>query len=109
MTLYFAERHCHFGFDERPELLDTVRAIIKNEIGDGETYLGEKRRLSFGVNVYRSDVESKSYAECFGSLTSGYVEEQCKENGAEIRFKFWDPKYDRIVTVKKGSERKWKR
>lgn len=101
MTLYFAEQHWHYGFDELPELLDTIRAVIENEIGDGEFYLGEERRLSFGGNVYRADVESKPYAECFGSVMSGYVDEQCRENGAEVRFKFWNPQYDKTVTIKK--------
>lgn len=101
MTLYFAEQHFHYGFDKLPELLDTVRAIIENEIGDGEFYLGEERRHSFGGNVYRSDVESKPYAECFGSIMSGYVDEQCRKNGAEIRFKFWDPQYDKTVMIEK--------
>lgn len=103
MTLYFAEQHWHYDFDGLPDLLDTIRAIIDNEIGDGEVYLGEERRLSFGGNVYRADVESKPYTECFGSVMSGYVYEQCRENGAEIRFKFWDLQYDKTVIIEKGS------
>lgn len=104
MTFYFAEQHCHYGFDELPELLDTIQAIIENEIGVGEIYQGEERRFFMSANVYRSDVESKPYAECFGSLMSGYVEEQCRENGAEVRFKFWDPQYDRSVIIEKESK-----
>ncbi|MDE7229074.1 MAG: hypothetical protein K2N56_01215 [Oscillospiraceae bacterium] len=103
MTLYFAEQHWHYGFDRLPELLETIRAIIENKIGDGEVYLSEERRHSFGGNVYRADIESKPYAECFGSIMSGYVDEQCRKNGAEIRFKFWDPQYDKTVIIEKGS------
>lgn len=101
MTLYFAEQHCHFGFDELPDLLNTVRAIVENEIGDGEVYLGDERRHSIGANVYRADVESKSPAECFGSVLSGYVDEQCKDNGAEVHFRFWNPKDDKTVVIER--------
>lgn len=102
IMLIFEALHDHFELDEFPKLPNTVRAIIENNIGAGEIYQGEERNFFMSANVYRSDVESKPYAECFGSLMSGYVEKQCRKDGAEIRFKFWDPRYDRTVTVDKG-------
>lgn len=100
MTLYFAEQHAHYAFDELSELLGDVRAIIANELGDGEVYRGEKRRPSMGGYVSRADVETKPPADCFGVSVS---ESEWEKDGAEIRFKFWDPKFDRTVVIKKRS------
>jgi len=100
ITLFFAEGHAHYGFDDLPELLDDIRAIITNEIGDGEIYLGEERRPSMGGFVYRADVETKPPADCFGiRITADDLENE----GAEIRFKFWNPKFDKTVVIKRKS------
>lgn len=100
ITLYFAEQHAHYAFDELPDLLDDIRAIITNELGDGETYQGEKRRPSMGGYVSRADVETKPPAECFGVKTAA---DDWEKNGAEICFKFWNPIFDKTVVVEKKS------
>lgn len=98
ITLYFAEQHAHYSFDELSDLLDDIRAIITNELGDGETYLGEKRRPSMGGYVLRADVETKPPAECFCVKIEA---DDWEKNGAEICFKFWDPKFDKTVVIEK--------
>lgn len=98
MTLYFAEQHAHYAFDELPELLDDVRAIIANERGDGEVYRSENRRPSVGGYVNRADVETKPPSECFGIQIKA---DEWEKDGAEVCFRFWDPKFDRTFVIEK--------
>lgn len=100
ITLYFAEQHAHYAFDEQPDLLDDIRAIITNELGDGEVYLGEDRRPLMGGYVSRADVETKLPADCFGVKIAA---DDWEKYGAAICFKFWDPKFDKTVVIEKKS------
>lgn len=100
ITLYFAEQHAHYAFDNLPGLLDDIRAIITNELGDGEVCLGKERRPSMGGYVLRADVENKPPVECFGVQIT---DNEWEKLGVEVRFKFWNPKFDKTVVIEKKS------
>lgn len=110
--LHFDNYRYHFLFGKDSNTLDTIRDIIKNNIGLCKIYFGEKQNPPELGCVYRADVECKPPLECFDKcprLGCGYsmseqIKGQCLRYGAEIRFIFWDPQYDRSVIIEKESK-----
>lgn len=99
-------------FNEIPDMLEMVRGFLTSEMGGSEIYLGKKHKLSQLGGVYRKDVESMPPLEClytgphrhYGGAMPKQIKGQCLRYGAELRFIFWDPQYDRSVIIEKESK-----
>lgn len=103
MTLCFEDWHAHFSQSEFSELSEILRGILTNEEGVASVFLGTERRRNGSSNVSRSDVESKPPDEAFAGtrIMAQVYKERWEKDGAEVRFLFWDPKYDKIITIEK--------
>lgn len=103
MTLCFADWHAHFSQSEFSELGEILRGFLTNEEGVASVFLGTERRWNGSSNVSRSDVESKPPDEAFAGtrIMAQVYKERWEKDGAEVRFLFWDPKYDKIITIEK--------
>lgn len=103
---------CSFRFDAISDALDMIRGFLTSEMGGSEIYLGKKHNLSQLGGVYRKDVESLPPLEClytgplihYGDAMPKQIKGQCLRYGAEIRFIFWNPQYDRSVIIEKESK-----
>lgn len=103
MTLCFADWHAHFSQSEFSELSEILRGFLTNEEGVASVFLGTERRWNGSSNVSRSDVETKPPDEAFAGthIMAQVYKERWEKDGAEVRFLFWEPKYDKIITIEK--------
>ena len=97
ISMYFADWHSHCEFNNISDVIDTIRNLVTNEFGSAQVYLGEEHRRSIASGIIRHDAENNPNAECLG-LPKSYNEHWLK-NSAEMEIKFWDPKYDKTITI----------
>lgn len=106
ITLFFSEWHDHFPLDEVDELCAVITGIVRNEIcsrahfhGSEQQWGGsglsckDKSRLSDFQYIPTIDEEIAEYTKAWGD----------KEEVNEVRFKFWDPIFDKTVVIEKKS------
>lgn len=103
LTLCFADWHAHFSQSKFSDLSEMLRGFLTNEEGVASVFLGTELRWNGSSNVSRSDVETKPPDEAFAGtrIMAQVYKERWEKNGAEVRFLFWDPKYDKIYTIEK--------
>lgn len=103
ITLCFADWHAHYATSDFSELRDTFRDLLTNVQCAASVYLGAELRWNESSNILRIDAESMTPDEAFaGSRIMAQVyKERWEKNGAEVRFLFWDPNYDKIITIEK--------
>ena len=108
VSLFFAEWHDHFPFDETEELCAVITCIVRNEIcisvnfHDGEQWGGSG--LSCNDKAILPDLRNFQYIDT--------IDEEIAEDAKafadideviEVRFKFWDPKFDKTVVFENKS------
>ncbi len=105
-SLFFAEWHGHFPFEESKELCAVIKGIVRNELcstahfhGDDLRWGGsclscrDKPRIFDFQRVDTVDETIAAYAETWNG----------SKDVNEIRFKFWDTKFDRTVVIGENS------
>lgn len=106
ISLFFAEWHDHFPLDEMEELCAVITGIVSNEICSRAHFYGseqqwggsglsckDKSRLSDFQYIPTIDEVIAEYTKAWGD----------KEEVNEVRFKFWDPIFDKTVVIEKKS------
>lgn len=105
ISLFFADWHAHYCYDEADfsEFCETLAAILKNTVCSASVFLGEDRKWNGSVLAEKSNVESKPPEEAFAGnrIMAQVYREQWEKNGGEVRFVFWNPKYNKIVTIER--------
>lgn len=106
ISLYFGEEwHAHYYADEHDyqEFIATLRGILTNELCSVADFLGEEREWGGSTLAEKSDIESKPPEEAYAGnrIMAQVYKEKWEKSGAEVRFLFWDPKYNKIITVEK--------
>lgn len=110
ISLYFGtEWHDHYYPEESSfqDVCDTINGIINNEMCSSAVFYGED--LKWGgswLSVNGDKIREFCSGYCINTI-SNHINEYKKdwadkETYSELRFKFWNPEYDRIVTVEKG-------
>ena len=111
ISLFFGEEwHEHYFLCEHfyKEFLETLSGFLKNELCSAAVFIGDERRWGGSMMSTKAEVGEKSAEEVFaGPFPDPKEVEEYRnswsEKGAEVHFLFWDPRYDKIVTVEKGS------
>ncbi len=107
ISLFFGEDwHCHYSPDEEcfHELCKTIRGIMSNELCSVGKFSGEGRQ--FGGCLGAKSNECKRFGEYFAVPVSRLIEEYSEawadeDENIEVRFKFWNPKFDKTVKIEK--------
>lgn len=108
ISLFYANWHAHYLYDEtdHAEFCETLAAILNNMLCSASVFLGEgdECKLNESVLAEKSDVESKPPEEAFaGNRIMAQVDrEQWEKNGSTVRFVFWNPKYNKTVTIERN-------
>ena len=110
-SLYFGEEwHDHYYYDNDgfQDLCDTIKGIINNEMCSTAVFYGEDLKWGGSWLSVNGDKIREFCSGYYVSTMSNHIDEYKKDwahkkTYSELRFKFWDPQYDRTVTVKKGS------
>lgn len=110
-SLYFGEEwHDHYYCDNEgfQDLCDTIKGIINNEMCSSAVFYGEDLQWGGSWLSVKDDKIRECCSGYYINTMSNHINEykkdwESKKMYSELRFKFWDPKYDRIVTVEKGS------
>ncbi|MDE7362607.1 MAG: hypothetical protein K2N38_11815 [Oscillospiraceae bacterium] len=106
ISLFFAEWHDHFPLDETEEMCTVITGIVRNEICSRAHFHGSEQqwggsglsckdipRLSDFQYIPTIDEEIAEYTKAWGGM----------EEVNEVRFKFWNPKFDKTVVIEKRS------
>lgn len=105
ISLFFGkEWHEHYSPDEYDynEFRDTLSGFLKNELCSAAVFIGDERRWGGSMTSSKKEVAEYSAEEIMAFHED--VEEYRKsleKKGAEIRFLFWDPSYDKIAVFEK--------
>ncbi len=103
ISLFFGpEWHAHYYLiqEDFEEFCDTLAGILKNEFCSAAVFLGEELRWGGSMLADRKSVAEKSAEMILAEDDSEDAEEFRKsweEKGAEVRFRFWNPKDDKTV------------
>lgn len=112
ISIYFADWHGHYCYDETDyaEFCETLSAILNNSVCSASVFLGEGEDCKWNGSTLaeKSDIENMSPEEAYaGNCIMAQVKrEQWEKNGATVRFVFWDPKYNKTVTIEKDDKLK---
>lgn len=105
ISLYFADWHAHYCLDETyyAEFRETLTAILKNDLCSAAYFYGEELKWGGSTLALRADVENKPPDEAFAGnrIMAQVYREKWENDGAEVRFLFWNPKYDKIIAIEK--------
>lgn len=107
ISLFFGpEWHEHYYLTEESfgEFCDTLAGILKNECCSAAVFLGEELRWG-GSMLADGQLVCENSAEMI--LADGdpadakEFRESWEEKGAEVRFRFWNPKDDKTVVIER--------
>lgn len=107
ISLFFGpEWHEHYYLTEEyyEEFRDTFTGILKNEHCSAAVFIGEDLRWGSSMLANKKSVFEKSAEEIFAMPfpeTAAEYRKSWEEKGAEVRFRFWNPKDDKTVVFER--------
>lgn len=110
ISLFFGpEWHAHYYLTQEDfeEFCDTLAEILKNECCSAAVFIGEDLRWGGSMLADRKSVVENSAEMVLAEGDSTDAEEFRKsweEKGAEVRFRFWNPKDDKTVVFERNGQ-----
>ncbi|MDE7399881.1 MAG: hypothetical protein K2N06_10185 [Oscillospiraceae bacterium] len=107
ISLFFgAEWHAHYYLTEEDyrEFCETLSGFMKNELCSAAVFIGEDLHWGGSMLADRKSVSEKSAEEIFAGNTpsdANDFKQSWEEKGAEVRFRFWNPKDDKMVVFER--------
>ena len=109
ISLFFGpEWHEHYYLTQEyfGEFRDTFIGILKNEYCSAAVFIGEDLHWGGSMLADRKSVIEKSAEVVFADDTpsdANDFKQSWEEKGAEVRFRFWNPKDDKTVVFERKS------